>query len=592
MKKLLVVLGIFLGISFSAYSQCPTNVWTSINCGGNVQFTFNPTFFSGWNVVSYNADFGDGTLAMDSITLDSAEWVVFYTYTSNGNYNTNFNIVYFDSLTPGVTCSTTVSINVTITTAGPPPSSCSVSFTSSQICNDSIAFTPDFGSLTCGYYYQLGNTITNFGDTLPISCRLPVGYVPWPSGVTIYYDLMQSGNPTPVLQCSTSIAVPTVINVQLNIFADTMSLPTVIVHDTSSVNMYFDNIDWGDGNTINSVGDYSAYHTYILDGIYLINASALPSSMWIWWNLDSLSCHSYDTGYVEIRGESNSSSCNLNPMVNYIGSTQELDFDLRLGSQIVSSTDLDVQWSFSNGMNSNLDFGSFSGVSTSPTTYTVDYQIYDFWGNQVCTNSITNSVNSIYPPCQALTYIYEDTVTPGVYWAQDLSSGGLAPYTYLWDFGDGTTSSLQFPIHIYATPGYYTVCLTMTDSQVPPCVSTICVDSVGTILVDDNLSTRTSSPMLQLNVYNPGSIGIDEVSAESVNLFPNPAQNSIYLTLKNVFKENLRISIVDVTGQETKLVPHIKNDLIEVNLDSLPPGIYFVKLYDGIKSVTKKFIRN
>jgi PKD repeat protein len=38
------------------------------------------------------------------------------------------------------------------------------------------------------------------------------------------------------------------------------------------------------------------------------------------------------------------------------------------------------------------------------------------------------------------------------------------PYSWLWDFGDSTTSSLQNPVHEYNQPGIYTVCLTIADA--------------------------------------------------------------------------------------------------------------------------------
>jgi PKD repeat protein len=44
------------------------------------------------------------------------------------------------------------------------------------------------------------------------------------------------------------------------------------------------------------------------------------------------------------------------------------------------------------------------------------------------------------------------------------ASGGLAPYTYTWDLGDGTTVTSQNPTYIYETEGIYTVTLTVTDS--------------------------------------------------------------------------------------------------------------------------------
>lgn len=48
----------------------------------------------------------------------------------------------------------------------------------------------------------------------------------------------------------------------------------------------------------------------------------------------------------------------------------------------------------------------------------------------------------------------------------DVSSiNGNAPITnWSWNFGDGNTSTLQNPAHIYNTPGVYTVSLTVTDS--------------------------------------------------------------------------------------------------------------------------------
>jgi PKD repeat protein len=44
-------------------------------------------------------------------------------------------------------------------------------------------------------------------------------------------------------------------------------------------------------------------------------------------------------------------------------------------------------------------------------------------------------------------------------------SGGTAPYTYDWNFGDSTThSATANPSHIYATAGTYSATLTVTDS--------------------------------------------------------------------------------------------------------------------------------
>jgi PKD repeat protein len=42
----------------------------------------------------------------------------------------------------------------------------------------------------------------------------------------------------------------------------------------------------------------------------------------------------------------------------------------------------------------------------------------------------------------------------------DKSTGSVS--TYFWDYGDGMTSTKQSPVHTYATPGIYTVALTVS----------------------------------------------------------------------------------------------------------------------------------
>lgn len=53
----------------------------------------------------------------------------------------------------------------------------------------------------------------------------------------------------------------------------------------------------------------------------------------------------------------------------------------------------------------------------------------------------------------------------------DKTIGGTQPYMYNWNFGDGSSSTLQNPIHTYTSSGYYTVTLTVTDSQTIPYTS-------------------------------------------------------------------------------------------------------------------------
>jgi hypothetical protein len=50
-------------------------------------------------------------------------------------------------------------------------------------------------------------------------------------------------------------------------------------------------------------------------------------------------------------------------------------------------------------------------------------------------------------------------------WFKGYASSPCANLTYRWDFGDGTTSSAQFPSHVYTTPGIHGGTLTVKDDS-------------------------------------------------------------------------------------------------------------------------------
>ena len=79
---------------------------------------------------------------------------------------------------------------------------------------------------------------------------------------------------------------------------------------------------------------------------------------------------------------------------------------------------------------------------------------------------------------------------------------------------------------------------------------------------------------------------IQDNSIEGLNFYPNPVTNGkLYITSKN--NEDKQIAIFDVLG---KKVYQTLLTSKELNISSLSPGIYFIKIEEGDASTTRKLI--
>ena len=104
------------------------------------------------------------------------------------------------------------------------------------------------------------------------------------------------------------------------------------------------------------------------------------------------------------------------------------------------------------------------------------------------TLTVSNGALTPRDACTAPELLAADAVADPRFGAAPLAVGftggaanGQPPYTYSWDFGDGSpTSTLQSPSHNYLAEGAYTATLTVTDAA-----ATTATDSV-TITVDDS----------------------------------------------------------------------------------------------------------
>ena len=117
-------------------------------------------------------------------------------------------------------------------------------------------------------------------------------------------------------------------------------------------------------------------------------------------------------------------------------------------------------WDLGNGTTSLLT--NVSGTYITPGTYTVTLTAHNGSTTSVHTITITVFASPV------ISFVASDTsVCPGtsVLFTSTSSPGVPGPLIYLWNFGDGFTSAAPNPSHVYATPGFYNVSLTITNSQ-------------------------------------------------------------------------------------------------------------------------------
>lgn len=113
------------------------------------------------------------------------------------------------------------------------------------------------------------------------------------------------------------------------------------------------------------------------------------------------------------------------------------------------------------------------------------------------------------PGCQAYFYNYIDSASNSTFHFVDYSA--YAPTSWSWDFGDGTSSTLQNPTHTYNTLGTWNVCLTIADGN--GCSSNYC-QQISNIPVQDlqaylfhQTSVSPGFPVwVYLDYYNSGTI--------------------------------------------------------------------------------------
>jgi PKD repeat protein len=178
-------------------------------------------------------------------------------------------------------------------------------------------------------------------------------------------------------------------------------------------------------------------------------------------------------------------------------------------------------------------------------------------------------------PCRSADNSVTVTVTPGPVAGFTSTHAGLAvtftntstgnPSNFLWNFGDNSTSTVASPVHTYATPGIYTVTLTVSTGG--------CVTQFSQVI---DFTTGTSAPA---------------TAAFDVLLSPNPATGQTNLILSGSAEGRfLQVGLYSIDGRfiRSDRFDSLQGNSLRLDIANLTPGMYLVKVRAENGVVMKK----
>ncbi len=143
------------------------------------------------------------------------------------------------------------------------------------------------------------------------------------------------------------------------------------------------------------------------------------------------------------------------------------------------------------------------------------------------------------------------------------STGGTS---FLWNFGDGNTSTEENPTHLYGSTGIFDVTLTV-------------FNECGSVTFSDKVSTAT--------------VGIEDINANSFNIYPNPSNGLFNINLDVNGISDLLIDVVDLSGRVVYsqfIANAVEASILTINIEGVKPGVYNVRLNSPDFNVVRKLI--
>ena len=79
-------------------------------------------------------------------------------------------------------------------------------------------------------------------------------------------------------------------------------------------------------------------------------------------------------------------------------------------------------------------------------------------------------------------------------------------------------------------------------------------------------------------------LGIDNLEATAINLYPNPARGQVSITLKA--EAAGVVTLYDMTGRQVLTIPvQAGASTVSINTSSMPDGVYMVRLGTSVEKL-------
>lgn len=134
---------------------------------------------------------------------------------------------------------------------------------------------------------------------------------------------------------------------------------------------------------------------------------------------------------------------------------------------------------------------------------------------------------------------------------------------FLWDFGDGSTSTESAPSHTYEENGDYTITLTAENA-------------CGPVSAQQNIQINT--------------VGFSEAQIDDFKIFPNPVREKLTVSWDSRSHMVKSIDISTISGKIVKAIVPEDKQQINLHIGNLNSGIYFLRIKTVNQTFSKKIV--